>query len=275
MTRRRFYAPPEAFSSIRTSAILSGDETRHLRDVLRLKAGDEIFLFDGAGSEFQAKIATVGRESVEVNVIAEVAPANPESPLAFTLATALLKGDKFDLVVQKATELGVTNLIPVVTSRADVRLKSGDDCERKVTRWRRIALEATKQCGRARLMNVEKPMELSHLIHGSNEQGQSAQIATTPVDTTASEDACFPVTVRMMFAERGGDSLVSALGQPPKQVASVTALVGSEGGWDNDEIDQARGAGWKIVTLGGRTLRAETAAMTIAALIQNHFGDLQ
>ncbi|MGZ8843265.1 MAG: 16S rRNA (uracil(1498)-N(3))-methyltransferase [Pyrinomonadaceae bacterium] len=253
MTRRRFYAPSKAFSSDRTSAILSGDETRHLRDVLRLKAGDEIFLFDGAGREFQAEITSISRDSANVNVIAEAEPANPESPLAFTLATALLKGEKFDLVVQKATELGVTSLIPVITARADVRLKSDDDCERKVTRWRRIALEATKQCGRAQLMNIEKPMKFSHLIK-------------TP---------SAPNDLHLMFAERGGDSLVGALGQPAKQVASVTALVGSEGGWDDDEIDQARGAGWQIVTLGGRTLRAETAAIVIAALIQNRFGDLK
>lgn len=223
-----------------------------MRNVLRLKAGDEIFLFDGAGREFQAEIKRISRDSADVNVIAEVEPANPESPLAFTLATALLKGEKFDLVVQKATELGVTSLIPVITARADVRLKSDDDCDRKVTRWRRIALEATKQCGRARLMNVEKPMKFSHLI-------------PTPAA---------PNALHLMFAERGGDLLVGALGQP-KQVASITALVGSEGGWDDDEIDQARGAGWKIVTLGGRTLRAETAAIVIAAMIQHRLGDLR
>jgi 16S rRNA (uracil1498-N3)-methyltransferase len=252
MTRRRFYAPPEAFSPEAKSARLGLEETRHLRDVLRLKSGDEIFLFDGAGREFQGKLLTVGREFAEVEVTAEVDPANPESPLAFTLAVGLLKGEKFDLVIQKATELGVANLIPVVTSRADVRLKSDDDAERKVTRWRRIALEATKQCGRARLMNVEKPMNFSDLIK-------------TP---------SAPNALHLMFAELGGDSLVSALGQA-KQVTSVSALVGSEGGWDDDEIDQARGAGWKIVTLGGRTLRAETATIVIAALIQNRFGDLK
>lgn len=247
MTRRRFYAPPDAFSADRTSARLSADETRHLRDVLRLKAGDEIYLFDGAGREHQAEILSLSRDSADVNVIAEIDPASPESPLDFTLATALLKGEKFDLVVQKATELGVSSLVPVITSRADVRLKSDDDAVRKVTRWRRIALEATKQCGRARVMNVEKPVNFAELIKA-------------------------PGDLHLMFAERGGDSLASALNPPAKR---VIALVGSEGGWDDDEIDKARSAGWKIVTLGGRTLRAETAAIAIAGLIQNHLGDLK
>src|SRR4030095_10513365 len=118
-------------------------------NVLRLHSGDEIFLFDGAGKEFQGRVQAVVRDSTVVSVITEVDPAQPESSLNLTLAISLLKGEKFDLVIQKATELGVTRIIPLITSRADVRIKSTDDAERKTTRWQRIVLEATKQCGRA------------------------------------------------------------------------------------------------------------------------------
>lgn len=252
MTRRRFYAPPDAFSPDRKSASLGADETRHLRDVLRLKSGDEVYLFDGAGREFRCQVETIARDSTAVRVAGQVDPACPESLLNLTLAVALLKGEKFDLVIQKATELGVTNVVPVITARADVRLKSEEDADRKVIRWQRIALEATKQCGRAHLMKIEKPIGFADFIKPASE----------------------PV-VRLMFAERGGASLASATGVTSHQLSKVTAIVGPEGGWTDDEIEVARKAGWQIVTLGGRTLRAETAAIVIATLIQHHFGDLK
>jgi 16S rRNA (uracil1498-N3)-methyltransferase len=256
MTRRRFYAPPEVFSPDGRSAQLSAEETRHLRNVLRLHSGDEIFLFDGAGKEFQGRVQAVVRDSTEVSVITEVDPAQPESSLNLTLAIALLKGEKFDLVIQKATELGVTRIIPVMTSRADVRIKSDADTERKILRWARIALEATKQCGRARLMKIERPAGFSDLVRGGDTENSSAAAEAS--------------AVRAMFAERQGASLAEA----PSDVKNVIALVGPEGGWADDEIEQARAADWKIVTLGGRILRAETAAIVIAALIQHRFGDL-
>ncbi len=267
MTRRRFYAPPEAFSPDGRSAKLSAEETRHLRNVLRLKSGDEIFLFDGAGKEFHGQVQTVARDSTEVSVIKEVEPAQSESNLNLTLAVALLKGEKFDLVIQKATELGVTRLIPVSTTRADVRIKSDHDAERKITRWQRIVLEATKQCGRARMMKIETPLSFPDLVRGDTDSVVSAK---------ASEDACDPVAgaIRMMFAERGGASLAEALGDGKDTPQMITALIGPEGGWADDEIEQARETGWRIVTLGGRILRAETAAIAIATLMQHRFGDL-
>ena len=140
MTRRRFYAPPSNFNSTRDSVTLQPDEARHLRDVLRLKAGDEVYVFNGEGKEFHCRVEESRRETARLEVIGEVDPARPESPLQLTLAVALLKGEKFDLVVQKATELGVTSVIPVATKLADVRLRDASDAEKRVARWQRIAL---------------------------------------------------------------------------------------------------------------------------------------
>src|SRR5882762_8735312 len=135
MTLRRFYAPPAAFAVDEKSLTLSAEETRHARDVLRLQSGDEIFVFDGAGREFQCSVQTISRTEAEVSVIAEVDPARPESPLDLTLAIALLKGEKFDLVIQKATELGVKRILPLETERADVRLGDNNDANKRVARW--------------------------------------------------------------------------------------------------------------------------------------------
>jgi 16S rRNA (uracil1498-N3)-methyltransferase len=248
MTRRRFYAN----LADRTSIILSDDEARHARDVLRLQHGDVVYVFDGEGAEYRATISLVNRRGVIVDLVAEVEPAKPESKVELTLAVALLKGEKFDLVVQKATELGVARLIPLITTRADVRIRNETDAERKVARWRRIALEATKQCGRARLMRIQAPVEFVSLV-----------------DQPARKKE-----LRLMFAERDGESFAKARTDSRSRPSIVTALIGSEGGWGDEEIAQARANNWKIITLGGRTLRAETAAIVVAALLQNRFGDL-
>src|SRR6266542_6950054 len=125
MSRRRFYAPPSAFSH--DALTLAADESRHLRDVLRLKPDDEVYVFDGQGKEFRCAIHDVGRDVVKLDVISEVEPARPESPLRLTLAVGLLKGEKFDLVVQKTSELGISKIIPLVTTLADIHLLESSD----------------------------------------------------------------------------------------------------------------------------------------------------
>jgi 16S rRNA (uracil1498-N3)-methyltransferase len=254
MTRRRFYAPPSAFSSELESVDLASDEARHLRDVLRLKPGDEVYVFDGAGTEYQCRIEESRRDSAQLKIIRGVEPARPESSLDLTLAVALLKGEKFDLVVQKATELGIVRVVPVITRHADIRLRDESDAVKRIARWQRIALEAAKQSGRAVVPEVNNPTSFASLIRTD--------------DTTADMP-------RLMFSEREGQSLIDAAKDIPREFARMTALVGSEGGWADEELAQARDAGWIIITLGGRTLRAETAAIAVVALIQHLFGDLK
>lgn len=250
MTRRRFYAPVKAFAADHVT--LATDEARHLRDVLRLGPGDKIYIFDGEGREFQCVIEESRRDWASLRVVDEVSAAKPESELNLTLAIALLKGEKFDLVVQKATELGVTAIQPVITQRADVRLKDDQDAKR-VTRWQRIALEASKQSGRARVPRIAGPVSFDSLVRKSDTQRATHQL---------------------MFSEREGDTLAEIIKSQTDLPMSVTAIVGSEGGWADEEIAQARAAEWQIVTLGGRILRAETAAIAVVVLLQHLFGDL-
>jgi 16S rRNA (uracil1498-N3)-methyltransferase len=254
MTRRRFFAPPGGFAPDRSTVRLAQDEARHLHDVLRLERGDEVFVFDGEGREFRCIIEEIGRGQATLLVSGEVRPARPESRLRLTLAVALLKGEKFDLVVQKATELGVWRITPVVTKLADVRLRDEADGGRRVARWQRIALEACKQSGRARVPLVDVPVVYASLAESA------------PSDET--------IAWRVMFAERDGLGLVETIEKLQAQVSEVTALVGSEGGWTDEEIALAGRFGWSVVTLGGRTLRAETAAIAVTALLQHLLGDL-
>lgn len=255
MSRRRFYAEPEAFLHTPGHVILSEEESRHLRDVLRLRAGDEAQVFDGEGREFSCVVIDAGnrKDAATLAVRERVEPPSPESPLRLTLAVALLKGEKFDLVVQKATELGAARVVPVETKRADVRLRDERDALKRVERWRRLALEAAKQSGRARVPAVDGPLTFKRLV----------------------EAAPQPNEARVLFAEGGGASLASLLTTTGECPAAVNALVGPEGGWEDEELELARARGWHLVTLGGRTLRAETAAITVCALLQNLFGDLK
>ncbi len=252
---RRFYAPPEAFNSHSRSLTLPTDEARHLREVLRLKTGDEVYVFNGAGREFRCEIEESRRDSAQLKVLAEVAAARPESTLALTLAVALLKSDKFDLVVQKATELGVVGVVPVMTHLADIRLRDESDASKRVARWQRIAMEAAKQSGRALVPEVLPPVAFASLV-----------------ETAATSDHH-----RVMFSERDGQPLAESLMTRDGAGTSnaITALVGSEGGWTDEELARAGTAGWTIVTLGGRILRAETAAITVTALLQHRYGDLK
>lgn len=258
MTRRRFHAPPSAFTSDSTRVTLAADEARHLREVLRLRAGDDVYVFDGAGHEFHCRIAESRRDTAELEVVSETSPAKAESPLRLTLAVALLKGEKFDLVVQKATELGVACVVPVVTQHADIRLRDASDAVKRVARWQRIALEASKQSGRAVVPEVTKPVTFESLIQTTGRQTAGAENAATG----------------LMFSERDGQPLLEAIRKLPSTLSSLTALIGSEGGWADEEIAIAGDAGWAIITLGGRTMRAETAGIVVAALLQHLFGDL-
>jgi len=221
---------------------LDTDETRHLRDVLRLRRGDEVAVFDGDGGEFACEIVEIGKKTAELRVLYDIEPSSPESPLDLTLAAAILKHDRFDLVIQKAVELGVTTLVPLDVVRFDVRAK---DAVKRIDRWRRIALEATKQCGRARLMRIAEPLDFTEII--------------TNADPTAT----------IMFSERDGGPMPETL-----QHKEITAIIGPVGGWDDIELEAAKKCGVAAVTLGGRILRAETAAISIATILQHRFGDL-
>src|ERR1044072_6023746 len=137
MTPRRFHAPPTAFAQ--QTVTLRSAEARHLRDVLRLKPGDEVYVFDGVGHEFRCTVSNTRRDAAELHIEAEVEPAKPESQLQLNLCVALLKGEKFDLVVQKATELGVTRVTPLLARYADIHLRDESDAAKRVSRWQRIA----------------------------------------------------------------------------------------------------------------------------------------
>ena len=221
---------------------LDADETRHLRDVLRLHIDDEVSVFDGIGGEFRCSIFEINKLGSVLTVLEKTEAASPESPLEITIAATVLNGEKYDLIIQKAVELGVVTLIPLQTIRCDVKTR---DAAKRLDRWRRIAMEATKQTGRAKLMEIAEPETFDRLI--PRLRGENT----------------------ILFSERDGVDFTTVT--PRKK---IIALYGPKGGWDDSELEAASTNGVKIVTLGGRILRAETASIAITAILQHRFGDL-
>lgn len=281
MSRRRFYASPEDVSD--STITLSIDETHHLTHVLRMTPGDQAFVFDGCGHEYKCTFRAIADSRAQMEVTEALSDA-VESPLQLTLAQALAKGEKFDLIIQKATELGVSRIVPLMTRYADVKL---DDqlIERRLGRWRRISLEALKQCGRRRLVEITPPRTLSQFLDsvahadvahaaGLRIENDVAHVASLRIESgEATARKLAACATLLLFSERGGVAITQALDCIPK-ATSIFALVGPEGGWSNDEIELLAARGAKSVSLGPRVLRTETAAVVAITLIQHLTGDL-
>jgi 16S rRNA (uracil1498-N3)-methyltransferase len=249
MARRRFYAPPESIEGLRIT--LSTDETHHLTNVLRLKPGSEALVFDGRGSEYRCRFlaAESGRARLE---IIDTLDDTVESSVRLTLAQAMAKGEKFDLIIQKATELGVSSIVPLITEHTDVK-PDREQSFKRLDRWRRISLEALKQSGRRKLVEITAPLALEEFLL---QRGGLESRGTL-----------------LVFSERGGAPLSESLVYAD-DAAVVTAIVGPEGGWSQAELELLSAHGAKAVTLGPRVLRTETAAIVAVALIQHAVGDL-
>lgn len=240
MGGRRVHLPPERIGEAR--AELTAAARHYLRDVLRLAPGDAVELFDGRGAAWEARIGA-GFEALELGARRAAGAGGPAIHLLFALA----KGEKNDLVVQKATELGAGRLAPWSAERSVVRLDERKGAER-AERWRRIAEEAARQCGRADVPAVDAPASLAAAL------------------------AAVPEGFRVVVLHGEGGAPLPALGLDG--APGVAAVVGPEGGLTPAELEACRAAGALHATVGPRTLRAETAAIAVVALLQALVGDM-
>jgi 16S rRNA (uracil1498-N3)-methyltransferase len=229
---------------------LDARETHHARNVLRLGENDSLVIFDGRGNQFQGRIVSYERHAAVV-VPETPVPAAPETPLPIVLPAALAKGAAFETVLQHAAELGVWRVVPYFCERSVVRLDKAAR-NRKRERWREIVLDATKQCGRARIMGVEEACSFDESVRSIE-----------------------PSFVRLCCAGRPEASTLSAtLAEVDRNaVEGVALMVGPEGGLTGGEIDDARARGWQMVSLGPRTLRVETAALASLAIVLSWMGE--
>ena len=239
----RFLAAIDAASG---EARLDEDETRHLAQVLRLRVGDDIAVFDGQGREFRARVEQIARAGVLARLVEEHEPA-PEPAVRVTLAQAALKGDKMDEVVRDATMMGVAAIEPLVTGYTVAPLKPG----RAPERWQRVAVSSAKQCRRAVVPRIGGGMTLA--------------------DWLARDGAACRVILVEPSASVEGHPVSTLQGARP---ADATILIGPEGGWSDEEITAAVAAGYLPITLGRRTLRADATPIVVLGVLQYLWGDL-
>jgi 16S rRNA (uracil1498-N3)-methyltransferase len=225
---------------------ITGEKARYLTSVLRCGKGDELIIFDGKGSCYRTTILKADKREVIAEVI-EKFPCDTESHINITLVQGLLKGEKMDMVIQKTTELGVKEIIPVVTERSQLRET------RRVMRWRKIAEEASRQSGRGVIPIIHEPMNFSdafNLLQPSNR------------------------IKGILFYEQGGMKLSEAVSSFVPRLSSIYLFIGPEGGFTKEEVTLAKEKGIMVTYLGRRILRAETAAISVVTLLQFLLGDM-
>jgi 16S rRNA (uracil1498-N3)-methyltransferase len=226
--------------------------------VLRLGAGARVLVFDGRGTQYLARIATAAKDSVTL-VLLEPAPSASEPRVRLTLAQAVLKGDKMDAVVRDATMMGVSAVIPLITDRTVIP-RSAVELGRVRERWHRIAVASAKQCGRAIVPEIGPPERLTALFEA---QDAPDVLRIQLVEPGA---AAAPAASATAASETTQTSPDDGLPDDPSE-AGVLIAIGPEGGWAPEEMEQARQAKWRPWTIGGRTLRAESAPLAALSIL--------
>ncbi|MCU1350301.1 MAG: methyltransferase, RsmE family [Acidobacteria bacterium] len=233
--KHRFFVPDINLDDVTT---LTGEELHHAARVVRVREGEEVELFDGRGAIVTARVEALTREKAMLRVTGPVTETR-ESPLALHLAMAIINLDKFELVLQKATELGVRSIVPIVSERVEIR---AERYRGKQERWEKIIFEAVKQCGRARVPELAPPLDFTDaIVRGGVKLFLDADV--TPAAA-------------------------------PETLGEATLFIGPEGGWSDEELALARANGALFQRLGPRRLRAETAAIAACTIFAARYGDI-
>jgi len=225
-------------------AVIFGPDQKHIVKVLRLKTGDDITLFDSNSNEYYGKIFSIGKTSIEIEIYKREKVVR-ESPLNITLLQGLAKGDKMDYIVEKATELGVSSIIPVITER--VQFHSRD----RHKRWEKIAIEASKQCGRTKPTVIENTLDLKSALLSSDND-----------------------SLRIILHVDGELSIKSHIKNTLQTPLNIILFIGPEGGFTDNEVLLAKELGFISLGLGPRVLRTETASVSVLSILQFFYGDL-
>ena len=243
----RFFVTAEGFSE--KTVTLKGSDVNHIRTVLRMKPGDRIEVIDHQGFRYEIVLAEVARDHVQGEILSKIA-MQTESPVSIRMGQALIKGNAFDLLVRKATELGVGAIAPLKTQRCVARLAKESQSYR-TQRWQRVAEEASKQCGRSKVPKVH-PAVLS--VEEFCQQSSDCDL-------------------KLIFWE-GEQKIRLQDVTAPDSITSIAFLAGPEGGWAAEEIDFLIQQGFQTVTLGPRLLKADAVSLVILSLLQHRWGDL-
>ncbi len=247
---RRFFVDPENITG--SAAVITGPDARHISTVLRLATGAKVILFDGSGSYYETSLTRISPARVEAAILSitpYIESAEDSQPVLH-LGIGLLKGKKMDLVIQKITELGVASLHPFSSQYCVARDQAGG----RPARWRKIALEACKQCNRPKPPEIHATKDLPELLAAAGKDRHDLKL--------------------FFWEDNEGQKSLRDIFAPLKKVNSVMIIIGPEGGFAAEEVSLAKDAGYETVTMGSRILRTETAAITAVSVLQHELGNL-
>lgn len=248
----RFFVRTEPSDLQNGRIVITGEDVKHIGNVLRARVGDALELCDGAGTDYDAVVEQLSKESVITSIRGKRAN-DTEPPVDITLFQGVPKADKMDFIIQKCVELGVNRFIPVTTARSVVRFKDARDAAAKAARWGRIAFEAAKQCDRGRIPVVEEPVGLDKALKLA--EGYDLKLLPYEEEIDGS--------LRKVLREHNNTAN-----------CKVAIFIGPEGGFDKAETEKAVQNGFKSVKLGPRILRTETAGIAVASIVMYELGDM-
>ncbi len=248
----RFFVKTEPADLQQGHIIITGEDVKHIANVLRSRSGDHLELCDGEGTDYDAVIDQLSKESIITRVIASK-ENQTEAPIDITLFQGIPKADKMDLIIQKCVELGVNRFVPVTTVRSVVKIGDARDVAAKAARWGRIAFEAAKQCDRGRIPVVEEPVGLDKALKIADGYG----LKLLPYEEETDGSLCKVMSDPCIYANR-----------------KIAIFIGPEGGFDRTEVEKAAQSGFRSVKLGPRILRTETAGIAVASILMYELGDM-
>ncbi len=249
----RFFVDPGAVRPDTGTITITGEDVKHIRNVLRNVPGDALMLSDCSGTDYHVTIEQMEKDSILTRIVYSEANKT-EPPVKVTLFQGIPKADKMDHIIQKCVELGVHRIVPVITARTVVRFEKERDAAAKTTRWQRIALEAAKQCDRGSIPMVEEPVRFNQAL----KLAESCLLRLFPYEEETTGN------LRQYFMD----------GQKTGTVDNIALFIGPEGGFAPEETAKAAECGFMSVTLGPRILRTETAGMAVLAVIMYELGDM-
>jgi len=229
--------------------LIKSEDVKHIKNVLRLKPGDEVVICDGDGTDYSAVITGYEVDGVAASIV-KASKSQSEPVINVTLFQGIPKSDKMDFIIQKSVELGVKRIVPLITERTVVRLKDKREVGKKTERWNRISLEAAKQSGRGRIPQVAEPVEFCSAM----ELCRNMDFSVIPYEN------CKEPGLKEHLQNCNGKN--------------IAVIIGPEGGFTNHEIEQALLSGIMPVTLGPRILRTETAALAVMAILMYEKGEM-
>ncbi|MBU3160100.1 16S rRNA (uracil(1498)-N(3))-methyltransferase [Clostridium frigoris] len=251
----KFFVPKSSIDD--NKAIIEGEDVKHIYKVLRLQVGEMVSVNNSCGTEYIGEITYIDKSVVNINLLKEN-PINNESPVEVYLFQGMPKSIKMDLIVQKNTELGVKEITPIITKRVEVKIeimeiKKAKELDKKIVRWNRIALEASKQSKRSLIPVINPPIEFDNLL----DKLKAMDLVVVPYENEEGY---------------GMNKLVKEIDK--ENINKVAIVIGPEGGFEEFEISKLKEIGAKIITLGPRILRTETAGFTCLSLIMYELSDL-